>query len=128
MPTNECRPFFKPGQDITGYLTTNIGGKLFVAPVAGGRGSQPHVGIAPAGSAPCGVLGHDGLLGEYVHFNVGGTVPVVAGADITAGTRVEVGPGGTAIPWGGTVATVPVGLATANASNGGAVPVQLNLG
>lgn len=125
MPTNPCVPFFKPGQDITGYLTTDIGGKRFVAPVAGGRGAQPHIGVAPAGAAPCGVLGHDGVTGDYVHFNVGGEVPVVAGADITAGTRVEVGAGGTAVPL---AAGVPCGIAMANAANGGAVPVLLNLG
>ena len=128
MPTNECRPFFKPGQDVTGYLTVPIDAKLFVAPVPGGRGSQPHIGIAPTGSAPCGVLGHDGVAGDFIHFNVGGTVPVTAGADIVAGTRVQVGPGGTAIPWDGTLAAVPAGVATASAASGGAVPVQLNLG
>ena len=38
MPTNETRPFFKPGQDVTGFLTEVIDAKLFVAPVAGGAG------------------------------------------------------------------------------------------
>lgn len=125
MPTNVCTPFFKPGNDITGHLTTDIGGKRFVAPVAGGRGSQPHIAVCAAGAAPCGVLGHDGVLGENIHFNVAGEVPVVAGADITAGTRVEVGAGGTAVP----LATgVPAGLAMTNAASGGAVAVLLNIG
>lgn len=125
MPTNETRPFFKPGQDVTGFLTEVIDAKLFVAPVAGGRGSQPHIGIATAGGPACGVLGHNGVVGDFIHFNVGGTVPVTAGADIVAGTRVQVGPGGTAVPY---TTGVPVGLATASAASGGAVPVQLNLG
>lgn len=132
MPSNVCVPFFKPGQDVTGYLTENIGGKRFVAPAVGGRGSQPHIRIAPAGALPAGVLGHDGSLGDFIHFNIGGTVPVVAGADIVAGTPVMVGAGGAAVPWAASatagVTNWVAGLATANAAAGGAVPVQLNLG
>jgi hypothetical protein len=125
MPTNECVPFFKPGQDITGILSADLGGKRFVVPVPGGRGGQPHIGYPTAGGPACGVLGHDGVEGQAVHYNVGGTLPVVAAVDITAGTLVESDAEGRAIP----LATGrPLGLATSNAVAGGSVSVQLNLG
>lgn len=133
MPTNECVPFFKPGQDITGILEADLGGKRFVAPVGveGARGGQPHINYPAAGGAACGVLGHDGVTGQAVHFNVGGTLPVVAGADITAGTLVMSDAEGRAVPYA--LGTAPafntsLGLATTNAVSGGAVAVQLNLG
>lgn len=129
MPTNINVPFFKPGQDITGYVAeVAIGGKRFVSPVSGGRGGQPHIGPTPAGAAAMGVAGHDQEPGLYVHVNVGGTVPVTTGADITAGTRVQAGAGGTAVPYVAGADNVVLGLATADAVSGAAVPVQLNLG
>ena len=125
MPTNVCTPFFKPGRDITGYCTAAVAGKTFVVPVSGGRGGFPHIATASAGGPACGVVGHDQELGGTVHFNVGGTVPVLAGADITAGTRVQSDAQGRAVPHD---AGIPLGLATSNGTNGGSVSVQLNLG
>lgn len=125
MPTNVCRPFFKPGQDITGFCTAAVAGKTFVVPVPGGRGGFPYIAPAGAGAAAIGVAGHDQILGDTVHFNVGGTVPVLCGADITAGTRVQANATGHAIPL---AAGVPLGVATSNGVNGGSVSVQLNLG
>lgn len=126
MPQNVTVPFFKPGQDVTGYVADDAGvnGRHFVAPVAGGRGGQPHIGPAGAGVSPLGVAGHDQLQGQYVHVNVGGIVPVIAGADVTAGQSVEVGAGGTAVPL---ASGVRVGLAVGNAPAGTAVPVKLSI-
>lgn len=128
MPTNVCVPFFKPGQDITGYLTVDLGGKTLVAAVAGGRGGQPHIGLPAAGAAVMGVLGHDGVAGQYVHVNSGGVVPVIAGADVTAGTEVMTNAAGHVVPH--TVATapaknVPVGYVVAGATSGNAAAVKL---
>lgn len=129
MPTNINVPFFKPGQDVTGYVsTTPVGGKRFVVPLSGGRGGQPHIGPAAAGSAAMGVGGHDQDPGLYVHVNVGGTVPVVTGEDITAGTRIASGANGVAVAYTDPATQVVLGLATADAANGQSVPVQLNLG
>lgn len=125
MPTNVCTPFFKPGQDITGYCTAAIAGKTFVNAVAGGRGGFPHIAPAAAGGVAIGVAGHDQVLGGTVHYNVGGNVPVLCAADITAGTRVQSDATGKAVPW---TTGVSLGVATSNGTNGGSVSVQLNLG
>lgn len=128
MPMNVTVPFFKPGQDVTGFVTADVTGKHFVAPVAGGRGGQPHIAPAGAGVAPLGVAGHDQIEGQYVHVNVGGIVPVIAGADVVAGQAVAVGAGGTVVPLSGAAAgAVHVGLATASGASGTAVPVKLNI-
>lgn len=128
MPTNICVPFFKPGQNVSGYLTADRGGKTLVASVAGGRGGQPHVGAPAAGGAVLGALGHDGVLGDVVDVNVGGIVPVIAGADITAGQALMANAAGHVVPYA--VATAPafnviIGHATAPGANGTAVPVKL---
>lgn len=127
MPTNITTPFFKPGADITGRVGPDapVKGKHFVVPVAGGRGGQPWIGPAGAGSYPMGVAGHDQVVGDYVHVNVGGVVPVVTGGDVVAGAAVAVGAGGTAVTAG--AGAQVVGLAIASAANGQAVPVHLNL-
>ena len=122
MPTNVTVPFFKPGQDITGRLTATLSGKTFVAAVPGGRGSQPYIGLPAAGAAVFGVLGYDGVDGQFIHVNVAGVVPVTAGADVTAGTQVQTNALGQAVPH---TTGVAVGYALANAASGNAVPVKL---
>lgn len=128
MPTNVCTPFFKPGQNVTGYPTADIAGKTLVMPVDGGRGGLPSVATATAG-APClGVAGRDVAAAEELHVNVGGIVPVLAGADIVAGTLLMSNATGRVVPYA--VATAPahnsiVGYATASGANGTAVPVKL---
>lgn len=122
MPTNVCTPFFKPGHNVTGYPTAAIAGKTCVGAVDGGRGGLPSVATAPAGAPILGVAGKDAAVAEELHINVGGIVPVLAAADITAGTQVEVGTGGRIIPHATGVA---VGYATASGANGTAVPVKL---
>lgn len=123
MPTNVCVPFFKPGQDVTGYLTANLGGKTLVAAVAGGRGGQPHIGLPAAGAAVLGVLGHDGVTGQYVHVNVGGVVPVLAGTGgVTEGTQVETDAAGRVVP---RTTGVAVGYCVAGATAGNAAAIKL---
>lgn len=124
MPANVTVPFFKPGQDITGFCAQAVSAKHFVAPVAGGRGGQPHIAPAAAGGPALGVAGHDQLADLYVHVNVGGVVPVVAGADVTAGQYVEVGTGGTVVPL---AAGQRVGLVIDGGAAGTAVAVKLSV-
>lgn len=123
MPTNELVPFFKPGENVTGYLTVALSGKTLVACVPGGRGGQPHIAKPAAGSRVFGALGHDGIAGESVHVNVGGIVPVVAAADIAAGKEVATNADGhiTVLAAG----QVAVGYAVASGASGSAVPIKL---
>lgn len=126
MPANQCIPYFKHGQDITGEVTGNpVVGKTLAKYVPGGRPGQPKIATAAAGEYPsAGVIGHDQVVGGYVHTLLGGVVPVTAGADITAGTRVEVGPGGTVIPH---AAGEVVGVAVANAASGKDAAIRITL-
>lgn len=125
MPANEVTPYFNPGQNITGKVTTAaVVGKRFVKWVSGGRNGQPNISPATAGADCAGVAGHDQVVGEFVHVLSQGVVPVVAGAAITAGQQVEVGAAGVVIP----LATgKPVGRAIADAANGADAAIQLNL-
>ena len=124
MPTNVTVPFFKPGQDITGYLTVDLPGKTLVAAVAGVgvRGGQPHIGLPAAGAPVMGVLGRDGVTGEYIHVNVGGVVPILAGADVVEGTQVETNAAGRVIP---RATGVAIGYVIAGATAGNAAAVKL---
>lgn len=126
MPKNVALPYFKHGKDVTGEVTgADVVGKKFVKYVAGGRPGQPKISTAAAGEfASAGVAGHDQIVGGFVHTLLGGIVPVTAGADITAGTRVEVGANGTAVPL---AAGVAVGVAIANAATGADAAIRLTV-
>ena len=122
MPINDCVPFFKPGQDVTGNLSVSMPAKHCVRSVSGGRGGLTHIGRPGAGEAILGVLGRDGILGENRHVLVGGIVPIVTSADVKAGDQLEVTATGTVIP---RTTGIAVGYATADAASGGAVPTKL---
>lgn len=122
MAVNTTVPFFKPGQDITGYPTAAVLAKTFVKSVDGGRGGLTHIAPAVAGQPALGVAGHDAETAQETHVIVGGIVPVLAAADIVAGTQVEVGTGGRIIP---RATGTAVGYATASGASGTAVPVKL---
>ena len=122
MPLNPTVPFFKPGQDVTGIPDVAVFGKRLVAATAEGRGGQPHIALPAAGAAVFGVAGHDAETGQEVHVLVGGIVPVLAAADITAGTQVETDATGRIVP---RATGVAVGYAVASGATGTAVPVKL---
>lgn len=122
MPQNATVPFFKPGQDPTGYPTAPVLCKTLVGSVDGGRGGLTYIATAPAGGPALGVPGHDADEGQEVHVHVGGIVPILAAADIVAGTQVEVGAAGRIVP---RTTGVAVGYATASGASGSAVPVKL---
>lgn len=122
MPTNEARPFFKPGHDITGYLTDTLGGKRLVATTTGSRGSQPYIAYPKDGGPVLGVLAYDGVKGDTIVVFSGGVVPVIAGADVTAGTQVQAKADGTIVPL---ASGVPVGYVVAAATTGKSAAVKL---
>lgn len=123
MPANTALGFFKPGVDVTVHATEALTGKTFARTVAGGRGTLPNGATAQAGGSALGVVGHDIAEGGHVHVNVGGVVPVTAGADITAGQDIAVGANGQAVP--AADGAKVVGYAVANAATGADAPVLL---
>ena len=122
MATNQCYPFFKPGQDVSGYYSAPAGGKRFVSTETGGRGSQPHTKIATAAGPVFGVSSQDAVAGDTHVVFVGGIVPVIAGDNLTPDTQVEVGADGTAVPH---TTGVAVGYVVAGATTGNAAAVKL---
>lgn len=124
MPKNVALPYFKAGQDVTGSATVALTGKRFVAIAAGGRPGAPAIGAAVAGAKPFGVLGHDVAKDGHVHVLRGGIVPVTAGADLTAGTEVEVGADGKAVA---KTSGIAVGTVIANAATGADAAIALSL-
>lgn len=125
MPKNAAIPFFKAGKDVTGEVASApVTGMRFVAVVPGGRPGAPKIDPAAAAARPFGVAGHDMAVGGHVHVLREGIVPVIAGADLTAGTEVEVGENATAVPH--TTGT-SVGQCTANAATGEPAAIALSL-
>ena len=122
MATNQCVPFFKPGQDVSGYYPAPAGGKRFVSTATGGRGSQPYTQIAPAAGPVFGVSSQDAVAGDTHLVFVGGIVPVIAGANLSPNTQVEVGADGTAVPL---TTGVAVGYVVAGATTGNAAAIKL---
>lgn len=122
MPTNQAVPFFKPGHDVTGYLTAPLSGKRLVATTTGSRGSQPYIAYPKDGGPVFGVLAYDGVAGDTITVFVGGVVPIIAGADVTAGTQVQAKADGTIVPL---TDGVPVGYVVAAATTGKSAAVKL---
>lgn len=124
MPANVAVPYFKPGKDVTGTAKVAVKGKRFVAVVPGGRPLAPMIGAAVKAAMPFGVAGHDIAKDGFVHVLREGIVPVVASADLTAGTRVEVGADGSVVPFS---TGIPVGTCVANAASGADAAIALSL-
>ena len=113
MPSNECIPFLLPGQIRTVNCAQAITGKCFVkitAPRIGGgaNGLSTDVENLPqagpctvAGEAILGVSQYDGAVGTNIGVYMRGsgvTVPITAGAAITAGNQVQTDANGHAVP------------------------------
>lgn len=123
MSANAAIPYFKPGTDVTVHATEALTGKTFVRVVSTGRGTLPDATPATAGGRALGVVGHDIAADGHVHVNVGGIIPVTAGADITANDPIAVGEGGTAVP--AEAEALVVGYAVASAATGADAAVLL---
>lgn len=124
MAITENVPYFRPGQEVTAYATTDLAVNTLVKIVSGGSPTRPHVAPAAADESAFGIVGRDAAEGDYVRIVRDGIAPIIAGGAITADAAVYVGADGKAVA-GGTAN--PVGKATADAEADGYVPVALNL-
>lgn len=97
---NECIPFKEPGADVTGQASAAVTGCRFLA-ITGNLQADGSLTVAHATAAGriCGVSKYDAAQGKKVGIIRGSkmVVPVTAGANITAGSEVEVGTNGQAI-------------------------------
>ncbi len=114
MASNECIPFYKPGQDLTGHATAAVTGKRFVK-LSGSRQSGPglttavdgsNYQVAPAGAGEyaIGVAKYDAASGKKVAIACAGIVPVTAGGNIAFGVEVEADATGKAVTKGSGIA------------------------
>lgn len=115
MFTNVMRDRFNPGTDLTAVATVTVTGKTFLSYAGPMNNSLITVAPATAGQNTAGVAKYDANADDLVGVarGSGRIVTVTAGAALTAGTGVEVGEGGKAIP--ATTGTI-VGWAVDNAT------------
>ncbi|MFW0787629.1 DUF2190 domain-containing protein [Gordonia sp. CPCC 206044] len=92
---------YGPGHDVTAFTTADIQQSHF-AQIDGDLTGEGVLTVAPAdpGGRIAGVAKYDGDAGTLIGLARGNSriVRVVAGASVTAGDDVEVGPDGTAVP------------------------------
>lgn len=131
---NDCIPFKRPGEDITGHATAAVTGKRFLR-ISANRTSGPglsntaegsvySVAPAAAGGEVIGVAKYDAPLNSKVGVIRGGIVPVTAGAALTAGQAVQSDGTGQAIPL---AAGIRCGIAMSGASGGQDAEIALQL-
>ena len=112
---NDCIPFKRPGDDVTGKAKAAVTGCRCVQ-IAGDMTSNPVLGLpatadgglytvghpnaagaAGAGKMIFGVAKYDAIINARVGVVRGGIVPIEAGAAINAGAEVEVNAAGQVI-------------------------------
>lgn len=123
---NECKPLFRPGQEVTVLTTAAVTGKTFVKITATRDTATGLVKVGPgtAGDNSFGVASAD-IANEATGSVIrGGLVFVTAGGAITAGARVQVGADGKAVAHSSGIA---VGTACETGSNNNDVLVALDL-
>lgn len=126
LPTNECIPYYEPGDRVTGQVVTaQVTGKRFVK-LAASKASGSNVQIAPVtvgATKPFGVAAADCAVGDTVVCYLGNfTVPVTAGGTITNGQELEIDSVGRVV----TLASGrPVGFALSDATIGNDCIVHL---
>lgn len=90
---NSSLPYYKPGDSVTGHVTSDVLGKHFVK-ISGNRSTDGNLSVAPptAAGRVYGVAGFDAVAGTKValHVGTGMIVPVVAAGNISAFAEVEV--------------------------------------
>lgn len=121
---NDCIPYYRPGEDLTGQATAAVVGKrvlkisatLTSGPglAATAEGSNARVNhCAGATEVPFGISKYDAASGGKVGIIREGVVPVTAGAAVTAGQQLMADATGKVIPyvWAGAAVPVVVGVA-----------------
>lgn len=100
MYQNIMHDRFNPGTDLTAIATAPVVGKTFAAYSGPMKSGNISVATAPAGAAVAGVIKYNADQDELVGIarGSGRVVTVTAGAAITSGSALEVGPAGKAIP------------------------------
>jgi hypothetical protein len=123
---NDCKPLFRPGQEVTALTTGAVTGKTFVGVSATRDATTGLVKVATATAAakPFGVATFDAASGATMPVQRGGILFVTAGGAITAGAQVEVGSGGKAVAL---ASGVPVGTALETGSNNNDVLIALDI-
>lgn len=123
---NECIPFSEPGRNITGHATAAVTGCRFVM-ISGNRQADGNISVAHATAATkaFGVSKYDAAIGEKVGIirGSGFIVPVMAGANLTANQRVEVGTNGQAVVLASGIA---VGTVVTAATSGNLAQIALD--
>lgn len=123
---NECKPLFRPGDEVTVLTTGAVTGSTFVN-VSATRDATTglvKVAVASAAGAAFGVATADIASGAKGSVIREGLVFVTAGGAITAGAKVEIASGGKAVTLSSGVA---VGQALETGSNNNPVLVALSL-
>lgn len=123
---NECKPLFRPGQEVTALTTADVVGSTFVGVSATRDASSGLVKVATCTSAAkaFGVATYDAKSGTTLPVQRGGLLFVTAGGAITAGAQVEVGSNGKAVALASGVA---VGQALETGSNNNPVLIALDI-
>lgn len=115
---NECKPLFRPGDEVTVLTTGAVTGSTFVGVSATRDATTGLVKVATATSAAkaFGVASADIASGAKGSVQRGGILFVTAGGAITAGAQVEVGSSGKAVALASGVA-VGTALETGSSNN-----------
>lgn len=128
---NECVPLVHDAVQFTVVAGTGgVGGKRFVtnsgalAVGLGADGGVPGGVIAGAGVAVMGVGAQDAAAGLAVGVFTRGTVPVIAGGTLTAGTNVMSNSTGQAVPW--TSTNQVAGYCMGDTASGADAPIVLS--
>lgn len=123
---NECKPLFRPGDEVTVLTTGAVTGSTFVDVSATRDTATGLIKVTTATGAvkPFGVASYDIASGSKGSVQREGIVFVTAGGAIAAGAEVEVGANGKAV----TLASgKSVGKALETGSNNNPVLVALSL-
>lgn len=114
--TNQAKDLFNPAGDITATATAGITGKTFVKITGPRQTGLLQVATADTGTTALGVAKYDATTGDLVGIARGHRIiTVTAGEALTAGTAVQVGADGRAVPVSD---GIPVGTAVDSAAAG----------
>lgn len=123
----DCIPFSQPGQDPTCYAQAAVTGCRFVSVKTGVNevNGLPGVAHTGAGLKAFGVAAQDTAVNAALMVYRHGEVPILAGAALSHGQRVESDANGKAIPLASGIA---LGTVMADAADATLAHIALELG